>query len=135
VTTDEARDIMLGLIQEVATAQEVPLTFTDVPAKVPSANTVWGRVVLRHGTGGQGSLTGGLGVTLYDAGGVLWLQLFAPIGDGSTAGYQKSQYFLNALRTYRGSVWFRNMRVMERGKEGAFERIDVISDFEYTDSQ
>jgi hypothetical protein len=135
VTTDEARDVMLGIIQTVATAQSVTLTFTDVPAKVPSANLVWGRVVLRHATGGQGSLTGGLGTTLYKAGGVLWLQLFAPVGDGSTAGYQKAQYFLNAIRLYRGDVWFRNMRVMERGKDGGFERIDVLTDFEYTDTQ
>jgi hypothetical protein len=126
---------MLAIHQEVADAQDVPLTFTDVPAKVPSVNTVWGRVVLRHATGGQGSLAGAGATKLFDAKGVLWLQLFGPKGDGSTAVYQKAQFFLNALRTYRGNVWFRNMRVMERGADGSFERVDVLTDFEYTDIQ
>jgi len=135
MTTDEARDIMFDIIQTVATAQNIQLTFTDVPVTVPSSNLVWGRLTLRHAEGGQGSLTGGLGTVRYDATGTLWLQLFAPKGDGYTAGYQAAQHFLNALRKYRGSIWFRNMRVMERGEDGAFERVDVLTEFEYSDIQ
>lgn len=135
MTPEEARDEMFGIIQTVATARTVAMTYPDVPGKVPIANSPWGRLLLRHATGGQASLTGGLGTVKFEAAGLLWLQLFFPKGDGLTKAYQESQYFLNAVRKHRGSVWFRNMRVMERGDDGGFERVDVLAEFQYTDVQ
>jgi hypothetical protein len=133
MTHDEARDEMLAIIKLMGANENVPITYTDVPAQVPNNDTVWARVTVRHATGTQGSLTGGLGTTLYDRGGTLWVQVYAPRGDGSVAGYGKAEAFQNAIQDWKGAVWFRNVRVEEAGADGAYERVDVKADFEYQD--
>lgn len=134
MTPQEAVDEMFATIKTVAAAQSVTMLWPDVPGDPPTdASAVWARPTVAHANGGQGSLTGGLGTTMYDADGVLWIQLFAPIGDGKVKGYAVAQEFLNALRRYSGSVWLRRQRLEEGGQDGAFNRFDIKADFEYYD--
>jgi hypothetical protein len=131
VTFDEARDAMLAVFK-AAWGNRAAL-YSDVPGTPPTTEVVWARVTVLHATGGQGSLTGGLGTVQWDNKGVLWIQVFAPKGDGGKAGYEAAQLLVNAYRDARGSVWYRNIRMNEMGTDGAFERFDVKADFEYTD--
>lgn len=134
MTFDEARDAMLGVFKAAWDATGFKVTYTDVPAQVPADNKVWARVVVRHALGDQASLTGGLGTTMYDRKGTLWIQVFAPPGDGSVAGYAASQLLVNAYQAAKFPVlWFRKVRMTEAGRDGGFERFDVKSDFEYHD--
>lgn len=132
MTFDEARDAMLAVFRSAWTAPRVAV-YTDVPGDVPAGNVVWARPVIRTATGRQGSLTGGLGTVRWERRGVLWIQVFAPVGDGGTAGYAAAQDLVNAYQSERGSVWYRNIRMNEMGADGAFERFDVKADFEYGD--
>lgn len=131
MTFDEARDAMLATFK-AAWDPRVAL-YPDVPGDPPSSAVLWARVTLLHAVGRQASLTGGLGTVKYERQGILWIQVFAPVGDGKKAGYDAAQVLVNAYQAAQGSVWYRNIRMNEMGTDGAFERLDVMTDFEYTD--
>lgn len=131
MTVDQARDAMLAIFKAYwdAVLPAVVAVYGDVPA--PTTPSAWARVVVRHATGGQSSLTGGLGTTKYESRGTLWIQVFAPVGDGMVRAYALAEGVVNAYRNAKIDVWFRNVRMNEVGTSGAFEQINVLVDFEY----
>lgn len=133
MTADQARDTILGVFKAAWDVLGFPATYTDVPGSTPTTETTWARVTLRHVTGAQSSLIGGLGVKRYTNKGFVWVQVFSPIGDGSVASYAASQSVVNAFRAANTAVLFRDVVAIEAGTEGAFERIDVKAFFEYDD--
>lgn len=133
MTFDEARDAMQAIVKVVGDAQSVILRYPDVPGDPPTTSVVWARVNVLHATGRQGSLTGAHGTVRYQRQGTLWIQLFAPPGDGNAAGYSKSQEFVNALQAYRGDIWFRNVLMSEAGADGTWQRFDIKATFQYDD--
>jgi hypothetical protein len=108
-------------------------TYTDVPATPPDSNSVWARAILRHATGAQASLSGPInGATRWNNGGTVFIQVFGPVGDGSSAAYDAAKIVADAYKGARNlSVWFRNVRINEVGTRGAFEQINVLADFSY----
>lgn len=134
MTFDEARDEILGVFLAVWKPLGYPVVWTDVPADVPSTATVWARVTVRHATGRQASLAGEDGARRWNRTGTLYVQVFAPVGDGSASAYAAAQVVANAYQAARGlGVWFRNTRINEVGASGAFEQINVLTDFSYDD--
>lgn len=138
MTADQARDSMLTVFKAAwdllgSPAGSFPAIYSDVPGSVPTTETVWARVTVRHAVSRTRSLSGGLGTQRYENTGTLWVQVFAPVGDGSSAGYAASQAVVNAYRDANTSVLYRNVTMTELGNEGAFERFDVKADFEYDD--
>lgn len=133
MTTDEARDVIFAVFKAAWDGTGFPATYSDVPGSVPASETVWARVTLRHTSRRQSSLLGGLGVKRYTARGFVWVQIFAPVGDGSVAGYTAAQTVLNAFTDASTAVLFRDVVATEAGNEGAFERFDVKAFFEYDD--
>ena len=135
MTFDEARDVMVGVFYSAwKTLGSLPIVWTDIPGDVPKGETVWARVTLRHATGGQASLAGEDGARRWKREGTLFVQVFAPVGDGSVKVYATAQAVSNAFQSARGlSVWFRNIRINEVGTSGAFEQINVLVDFTYDD--
>jgi hypothetical protein len=131
VTFEEGKDAILAVF--LAAWGNRPMTFNDVPAVVTSSQQVWARATVRHADGGQDSLTGGLGTVRYKRKGVVWIQVFAPVGDGETAGLIAAQLLVNAYQDAQTDVWYRNVRMSEAGADGAFQRFDVKADFEYSD--
>lgn len=129
MTFDEARDLMLKVFNDVWTPRAV--AWTDVPGDPSEA--IWARPVVRHAVGRQGSLADDTGQIRYERRGILWIQIFAPIGDGSTSGYAAAQEVVNAYQAAKLDVWFRNVRLEEMGNDRAGERFDVKADFEYED--
>lgn len=107
-----------------------PALYPDVPGQEP-ATGVWARATLRHSTRGPGSLTGGLGTMIYQAEGTLFVQVFAPVGDGMKKAYQYGMGVVHAFEDARLGVWFRNVRLNEVGRSGAFEQVNVLADFTY----
>lgn len=134
----EARDVMLTVFKTVwdtlgTPAGSLVAIYADVPGAKPASEKLYARVTIRHAIGKQSSLSGLTGTKLYDNKGILWVQVYAPIGDGSVAGYAASQSVVNAFREAKTAVIFRNVRMNEAGTSGAFERFDVKIDFEYED--
>lgn len=129
MTPEQARDAILGVFLAAWSPRVV--VYTSVPADVPTTQIVWARPAVKTMTGRQSALTGGLGQNQYTNFGLVWVQVFAPIGDGGLAAIQSAKVILDAYRDARLGVWFRNVRQNEMGQDGAFERVDVKADFEY----
>lgn len=136
MTPDQARNEMLAVFKAAWDSTGFAAVYQDVkssvPAQVSNLNVPWARIVVKHFDGGQT----GFGATVekrFTNTGVIWVQIFSPVGDGLTKAYELSQLVLVAFCQARGSVWFRNMRMKEVGVSGAFEQINVLADFNYDD--
>lgn len=131
----DAKDFMLGVFKTVWDAYPgVPaVEYTDLPGAPPTVDKLWARVTVKHATGAQTSL-GGVGSRRFTATGFVWVQVFAPAGDGSTGALTAAQAIVNAYRTARDTnVWFRNVMLVDMGGDGAFSRVDVKANFQYDD--
>jgi hypothetical protein len=133
MTYDEGRDEMLAVFKSVWGTK--PAVYPDTPSKPPKTEAAWARVNLQHAGGGQGSLTGGSGTTLYDRTGILWIEIYTPKGDGKVSGYTLAELVVNAYEDYSGPVLFRNVRLEEGGDDGAFTSFDVKMNFEYSNAR
>lgn len=130
MTYIEARDEMFAVFQAVWSQLGYYAAYQDIPATPPS-DQIWARVTLRHSTGGAASLTGALGKRRFTRNGTLYIQVFTPSGDGSTAGYTTSALLTDAYEKAIGCVRYRNVRINEVGTSGAFDQINVMADFTY----
>lgn len=134
-TFDEARDIICGVFKD---AWDVypgtpPAIYTDIPGDTPSA-PLWARVILRHATGRQSSLSGAInGCQRFTNRGTVFIQVFAEVGNGSVDAYDAAQAIATAFRKAQTGVWFRNVRINEVGADGNFVQHNVLSDFSYDD--
>lgn len=131
----DANDYMLGIFKAVWDAYPgAPgVEYPDMPGSPPTVDKLWARVTVKHATGAQTSL-GGVGSRRFTATGFVWVQVFAPAGDGSTGARTAAQAIVNAYRDARNSnVWFRNVMLVEMGGDGAFSRVDVKANFQYDD--
>jgi hypothetical protein len=130
MTRDEAYDMIMGHVA-AALPPGIPALWPDTPQSIP-AGAQWVRPVIRHATGGQASLGNAMGARRFNHGGVLIVQLFTPVGDGMTDANTLAQAFLTYFEAVRSSqVWYRNIRAMEIGKDGAAEQVNFLADFSY----
>lgn len=138
-TLRTAQDDILEPLRATMELLGVPVAWPGRPADLPPADEAepapWARATIRHATGGQSSLTGGLGVRKWKRAGTLWVQVFTPQGAGNGLGYSIAQEVLDA---YEGTatencVWFRNARINEQPPSGAYLQQNVLVDFEYTE--
>lgn len=134
MTFDEARDIILGVFKAAWDPTGFPAVWADVPGSASTSETVWARATIRHATGRQASLAGADGARRWSRTGTVYIQVFAPVGDGSKAGYEAAQIVVNAFQASRHSnVWFKDVRMNEAGTSGAFEQLNVLATFSYDD--
>jgi len=99
----------------------------------PSGLTPWARVILRHTTAGQGSLSGPQGTRMFERQGILTIQIFVPPGKGLAEAVDLPKIIQDAYEgeeTANGA-WFRDVVVNEIGPDGDFYRTNVIALFEY----
>lgn len=130
MTYEEARDNIYSIFHAVWDS-EWPVVWGDLPATVPSEETPWARVVLKHTNGHQTTLAGESGTRRFGRFGILAVKIFVPVGGGQTKAYQLAQMVSNAYEDARLDVWFRNTRIREQGASGAFEQVDVLTDFSF----
>lgn len=137
MTADEARDQILQVFKDAWDPTGFVATYTDVAGEVPPSQSVWARAIVRHATGGQSTLSGPInGCVRQTYGGTVYVQVFAPVGDGSTSAYDAAQIVLNAYKaSHAKNVWFRDVRINEVGTRGAFEQINVLAEFTYDDTR
>lgn len=137
-TFNEGRDYILGVFKSAWDVTGNPAQYPDTPQPSstvgdnPSAN-VWARATIRHADGFQSSLTGPLEeIKRHTNIGVVIIQVFGKVGDGSVAAYDAAQLVATAYRTSRNNpVWFRRVRVNEIGSRGPYSQVNVLVDFSY----
>ena len=86
---------------------------------------------MQHTNGGQSSLSGESGSRRFASRGIVAISIFVPVGGGQTKAYELAQLVANAYEDARLDVWFRNTRIREMGASGAFEQVDVLTEFFY----
>lgn len=129
-----AKDAILGVFKSVwDTFSGAVALYPDMPGDPPAGDVLWARATVQHITGAQTSLASDVGTRRFTAKGLLWVQVFAPAGDGSTGASTAAQAIVNAYRTARLAVLFRNVTLVDMGGDGAFTRVDVKANFEYDD--
>lgn len=132
----EAKDVILSVFKTKWDTLGSPpgsygAVYSAVAGETPPSEKVWARATVRHLTGRQASLASDVGTRRFESKGFVWVQVFAPIGDGSTAALVAAQAIVDAYRDAKTSVLFRNVRLEEQGDDGAFNQISVKADFEY----
>lgn len=131
-TVEQARDQMLSLITD-AWPSGTTLIYDGFKGEKPTAQEVWGRVTVRHNSGGQASLSKQGGKSRYNRRGTLYVNLFAPPGDGLRALDPLTKTIQDALegKTTAGGVWLTQVRVRELGiVEGSYQ-VNVLANFSY----
>lgn len=131
----DAHDAMMAVFKAVWDAYPgAPVAvYPDVPGAPPPVDKLWARATVQHATGAQTSLASDIGTRRFTAKGLVWVQVFAPAGDGSTGALTAAQAIVNAYRVARLAVLFRNVGLVNMGGDGAFSRVDVKANFEYDD--
>ena len=130
MNVDVARDAMYGVFL-AAWDVAYPVAWGDLPATPPATETQWAAVKLLHTGGGQISLSGETGTRRFNRRGIIRISIFVPAGGGQTKAYQLAQQVANAYEDSKLDVWFRNIRINDKGASGAFQQTDVLADFSY----
>jgi hypothetical protein len=132
VTPEQAVDVIFDIFKAAWDLTGFPAVYADKEGRAPSAESVWARPVVQHATGGQSSLAGAIGSRRFTETGTFIAQIFTPVGDGRTEAYRASLIVRDAFRDARHpNVWFRNVRIVEAGDEGAFTQTNVLATFSY----
>jgi hypothetical protein len=132
MTPEQAVDGILDIFKATWDPTGFPAHYTDKAGEKPTSETLWARATIRHATGNQTSLAGASGTRRFTETGTLFVQVFAPVGDGSTECYKAATLIRDAYRDAKlPNLWFRSQRIQEVGESGAFYQINVLVTFSY----
>ncbi len=134
MTFEEAIDEMQTMLFAAWTPTGHKLFWESVRDQRETDNTAWAASVIRHATGSQDSL-GGIGNRSFLRQGVMIVQVFTPVGNGLQESYQLAKVITDAFEGKSSplGVWFRRVRINEIGKDGMFQQLNVIIEFEYNE--
>ena len=131
MTEEEAEDVIFGIFK--AAWDPRPAVYDDVPDNIPTGEVVWARASILPATTRQ-TLAGEVGTRRFTEEGTVVVQVFAPVGDGSTACLNAARVVRNAYRDARNAdVWFRNVRINKVGSSGGFNQFNVRATYSYDD--
>jgi len=128
----EAYDIMAGHIKD-----SLPADFHIIWPDLPDSHkneAEYARVTVKYDDRRQRSFGGRDGTRRFEAYGLLSVQLSAQVGDGNTALDTRVQKLVRALEDARSPlVCYRNIRAISTGKDGGYNTVNVLTNFEFTD--
>ena len=130
----DARDEMLAIFKSVWDTAGYVAEWPDLPFTIPTSGP-WARITVKHGTGGQASLSDENGQRRWNRNGTLFIQIFTEVGNGDVTALGLVQSVMDAYQSAKGTVWYRNIRFQEIGTDGSFEQTNVLVDFQYDDIQ
>lgn len=127
MTVEQARDEMSALFKAAWGNRAV--IWDGLPGSPPSGRTPWARFTVRHADGGSGAI----GNHRFRRQGTIFIQLFAPVGDGLSAMDPLTKIAMDAYegQSTAGGAWFRDVRSREIGPDGDWYQVNVLVDFEY----
>ncbi len=132
MTSADAIDALFTLIKAAWEANSSgPIKWPDSIGALPTSGE-WARVSVQHSDGGQDSLSDQIGTVKYADIGVVYVQIFTPIGDAALRNYTLANAILLAFRKAKISgMIFRRSRIREVGPDGAFLHTQALTGFEY----
>jgi hypothetical protein len=131
-TVENARDEMYALAK-TAFEGRCELVYDDAKAKKPNGPDPWARATVRHTNGGESSISRGNGKGRYTRIGTLYLNLFAPPGDGLRVLDPLVKVALDAYegKTTPSGIWFTKAQVREMGVVNGLAQVNVLVNFSY----
>lgn len=132
-TYEESYDDILTVFKTAWDTTGFTAQYENLKFRKPTDETPWARVVIRHATGQQDSLSGGGSGTLFNRTGVMIASIFVPAGEGLQRAMQLAKIVANAYEgtTTPRQVWFRNVRTNEVGPSDGWFQVNVLVDFTY----
>ena len=132
LTFEQAYDEMMSLLNDVWTPTGYTMHWEGVREDRDTDSSPWASVVVRHADGGQRTL-GGSGSRIFNRTGVIIVEVNTPSTSGLSEAYQLAKVVADA---YEGSsspngVWFRNVSMRENGRDGTFNKLEVVVEFNY----
>lgn len=150
-TLEQARDQICTLVRdalladatgaEIVNATPTQLLWWNRPGDPPKDPDTagnpppWIKVEVRHVAGGQSALAGDAGQIKTTRVGVTTVKLYEGYGSGILFSDKLARVIEKAFsgKTTPGGVWFRRVRTVEYGVDGAWFRTDVLAEFQYDD--
>jgi hypothetical protein len=132
LTYEQANDDIQKMITDAWSATGYPIFFESVQTDRDEETLPFIRVWVRHTFASQRTL-GGQGSRIFERRGFVRIEVYSRITNGLQESYQLAKVASDAYegRSSDNGVWFRQVRISEMGKDGAFNRTDVIVNFEY----
>ena len=137
LTLAQARDDMLKMISDAWLPTGKPILYEDRGGTPPKEGTAWARVTIRHNRGDQETLSNPFGSRLFRRDGLVFVQIFTPVGNGLEQADALAKIALDAYegKSSQNGVWFRNVRYREVGPDGNWYQVNVIAEFEYSEAK
>lgn len=138
LTPQQAVDDMLDLLkaQVTALAPTMKLYYEDTREPTNNSKDPYANVMVRHAAGRQGTL-GGQGARTFERFGIIMVTINTPSASGLSSYLSLAKVVADAYEgvSSPNGVWFRNVRINELGRFGAFFQTNVLVDFEYTETK
>lgn len=132
-TYTQARDEIFAVISTAWATTGFLMLWPDKVGEKPPTRSPWARTTLRHTDGGQSTLANHQGLQRFRRDGILTVQIFTPVGEGTERSYDLAKVISDALEgtTTAKGVWFRNVRLKEIGSDTPWFQVNINSDFYY----
>jgi hypothetical protein len=133
LTFEQARDEILEIFRGAWPEDINNVVWDDVVSEAPATALSWARVALRHTLGEQGSLADDTGKKRWDRFGILFIQIFTPVGEGLDSAYPLAKILADAYEgvSTPGNAWFRNATIKEIGNDGEWYQFNYSVEFQY----
>lgn len=135
LTYSDAYDEVMALAK--AAFDAVPITsvhYPDMEFTIPAGDTAWARIAYDLISAGPASMADATGRKRFRRSGLLSIQLFHPLGGGSTDAWNAAKVVADAFegQTTAGGVWFRDLTGPSPiGASGGFSQTNLAVAFEY----
>lgn len=136
LTYEQANDDMLSLLKAAWDQTGYMIHWEGIRDQRDTDMSPWATVVVRHATGQQDTL-GGAGSRQFLRRGTILVGINTPSTSGLSEAYQLAKVVADAYEGVASpnGVWFRNVRINENGRNGTFNQMNVVVDFEYYETK
>lgn len=129
-TYDQAYDLMMALFKAAWDTTGHEIFWENVENKRETDNTAFARIDISHSIGSQATLGGP--ARSFRRVGAITIRIYTQAGKGLQESYQLAKVAADAFEgKSTGGIWFRNVRINEVGRQGAYYQLNVVVDFEY----
>jgi hypothetical protein len=124
----QARAEMFVLFKTAWDTTGYPAHYDDVRISRSPDDSPWAVISVQHASGFQSAIG-----QLFTRLGFLTVQIFTQSGKGLQEAYELCKIVSDAFEgtSTPGGVWFSNVRLNEIGRDGTFQQMNVIIDFNY----
>lgn len=130
MTYQQAYDAILTLFNTSWVTTGHRVFYENVENDRETDDTAFAYVDFAHATGFQATLGGAN--RSFRRQGIITIRIFTQAGKGLQESHQLAKVAADAFEGQStGGVWFRNVRINETGRNGAFYQTNVVVEFEY----